>query len=107
VGGQNDQIHPAATAYGELVIRPKPVGDLRYVRSSYPTPQGLARSSWTKTGRRLDLKVTIPTNTTAEVWLPDGHVTASARAAFDRSEGSYAVFTVPSGTFTFTASSQA
>lgn len=95
-------IRPGETAYGSLVIQPKPVGDLSYVRSSYETPQGTARSSWTRTDDRFTLTVTVPANTTAEVWLPSGEVEAPPRATFDRVDGTYSVYTVPSGTFTFT-----
>jgi alpha-L-rhamnosidase len=97
-------IRPGETAYGSLVIQPKPVGDLSYVRSSYETPQGTARSSWARTDDRFTLTVTVPANTTAEVWLPAGDGTAEAppRATFRRVDGTYSVYTVPSGTFTFT-----
>ena len=97
-------IRPGTTGYGSLVIQPKPVGDLRYVRSSYETPQGIARSSWSRTGHRFTLTVTVPANTTAEVWVPGGHVGAPSRATFQRVAGEYAVYSVPSGQFTFTAS---
>jgi alpha-L-rhamnosidase len=98
-------IRSARTAYGALVIQPRPVGDLRYVRSSYETPQGTARSSWTRTAHRFTLEVTVPANTTAEVHVPtgDGRVTAPPRATFDRTDGQYRVYRVPSGHFTFTS----
>lgn len=98
-------IRPGALAYRELVVQPKPVGDLRYVTSSYETPQGTARSSWTRSADRFTMKVTIPANTTAEVHVPaddDNRVTASSRAIFDRIAGGYHVYRVPSGRFTFT-----
>lgn len=99
-------IRPGANAYRTLVIQPKPVGDLRHVRTSYETPQGTARSSWTRTGGRFALEVTVPANTTAEVWLPtgDGHATAPPRATFVREEKGHTVYSVPSGRFNFTAS---
>jgi alpha-L-rhamnosidase len=99
-------IRPGANAYRTLVIHPKPTGDLRHVRTSYETPQGTARSSWTRTGGRFVLEVTVPANTTAEVWLPtgDGHATAPPRASFVRVEKGHTVYSVPSGRFTFTAS---
>jgi hypothetical protein len=55
---------------------------------------------WTRTGHRLTLTTTVPTNTTAEVRVPTGggRVTAPARATFVRHDGQYAVYTVPSGT---------
>ncbi|MEV0714836.1 family 78 glycoside hydrolase catalytic domain [Asanoa sp. NPDC050611] len=97
---------PGAVAYDRLVFQPKAVGDLTYAKGSYGTPKGVARSAWTKSDRRFELTVTVPTNTTAEVWVPtvEGRsVPTPARARFDRVDGGYTVFTVPSGQFTFTA----
>ena len=93
------------TAYRELVIQPKVVGDLRFVKGSYTTPQGTARSEWTRTGDRLRLTVTVPPNSTAEVWVPTlgGRVAdAPRRAQFLRADAGYAVYRAPSGTYTFT-----
>ncbi|XVQ16126.1 alpha-L-rhamnosidase C-terminal domain-containing protein [Spirillospora sp. CA-255316] len=95
-----------STAYDKLIVQPNPVGDLRHVRGGYNTPQGPARSSWTKSGHRFELRSTIPANTTAEVRVPtDGYeeLRKPARATFLRTEGKYAIYSVPSGQFTFTA----
>jgi len=94
------------TAYRELVFQPKVVGDLTFVRGSYETPQGLARSEWTRKDGRFRLAVTVPPNTTAEVWVPtvDGAVLGTPhRARFLRMDGSYAVYRVASGSYTFLA----
>lgn len=93
------------TAYRELVIQPKVVGDLTFVKGHYVTPQGTARSEWKRDGNRLRLTVTVPPNTSAEVWVPTlgGRVTgAPHRATYRRSQDGYAVYRVPSGTYTFT-----
>ncbi|MFC5823272.1 family 78 glycoside hydrolase catalytic domain [Nonomuraea insulae] len=95
-----------STAYQKLIIQPKPVGDLTFVKGSYGTPQGLARSEWSRGQRTFRLTVEVPANTTAEVWVPakDRRPTASSqRATFLRMEGNYAVYGVPSGSFTFVA----
>lgn len=95
-----------STAYRDLLIQPKPVGDLTYVRGSYTTPQGVVRSEWSRGQRTFKLTVEIPPNTTAEVWVPAKErrlVAAPHRAAFQRMDGTYAVYSVPSGSFTFTA----
>ncbi|MBB2947243.1 alpha-L-rhamnosidase [Actinoplanes lutulentus] len=89
-------------AYRELVIQPKVVGDLTFVRGSYVTPQGTARSEWKRDGNRLKLTATIPPNTTAQVWVPTlgGRVARTPRrATFLRLDGGYAVYQVPSGTY--------
>jgi alpha-L-rhamnosidase len=97
---------PGAVAYRSLVIQPKPVGDLTFVRGSYRTPQGLARSEWTRNGGRFTLRVEVPANTTAEIRVPvtSGQARAdSARARFVRTDGGHAVYQVPSGRYTFTS----
>ncbi|WP_062352845.1 alpha-L-rhamnosidase [Herbidospora yilanensis] len=91
---------PGSIAYDKLVIQPKPVGDLVNAGSSYLTPHGLTKSSWTKEDGRFKLKVTIPANTTAEIRVPktdEQTVIAPSRATFVKNEGGYAVYTVPSG----------
>ncbi|MEU8238257.1 family 78 glycoside hydrolase catalytic domain [Actinoplanes missouriensis] len=92
-------------AYRDLVIQPKVVGDLTSVKGHYTTPQGTARSEWKRDGDRLRLTVTVPPNTTATVHVPTlgGRITGTPRrASYVRTAGGYAVFTVPSGTYTFT-----
>jgi alpha-L-rhamnosidase len=97
---------PGAVAYRSLVIQPKVVGDLTFVRGSYRTPQGTARSEWARAGSRLTLRIEVPANTAAEVWVPaqGGQPRVDrARAQFLRTDGGYAVYQVPSGRYTFTS----
>ncbi|SIQ77520.1 alpha-L-rhamnosidase [Micromonospora avicenniae] len=94
-----------SVAYRELVIQPKVVGDLTFVKGSYRTPAGLVRSEWSRTDSRFRLAVTVPTNTTAEVRVPlnGGHVAAAPeRADFVRVEGDHAVYRVGAGSYSFT-----
>ncbi|MET7750584.1 family 78 glycoside hydrolase catalytic domain [Micromonospora sp. NPDC005367] len=94
-----------SVAYRELVIEPKVVGDLTFVKGSYRTPAGLVRSEWSRTDGRFRLAVTVPTNTTAEVRVPlhGGHVTAAPeRADFVRVEADHAVYRVGAGSYSFT-----
>ncbi|MGR6919203.1 family 78 glycoside hydrolase catalytic domain [[Actinomadura] parvosata] len=97
---------PGTIAYRKLIIQPKPVGDLTSVKGSYHTPQGTARSEWTKDTRQFRLTVEVPPNTTAEVWVPAKNarsVVTPPRATFQRMNGNYAVYSVPSGSYTFSA----
>ncbi|WP_127505964.1 alpha-L-rhamnosidase [Actinoplanes solisilvae] len=99
------QAAPGSQAYDRLVFKPKPVGDLTKADGSYETPAGWARTSWTKKDGRFALSVTVPANTTAEVWLPATDkraVSASNRAVFQRIDGAYAVYAVASGAHSFT-----
>ncbi|MEV4840958.1 family 78 glycoside hydrolase catalytic domain [Nonomuraea sp. NPDC049486] len=95
-----------STAYRRLVIHPKPVGDLTFVKGGYDTPHGTVRSDWTKKAGRFTLTVEVPPNTAAEVWVPAGDrrlVAAPHRAAFLRMDGGHAVYEVASGSYTFAA----
>jgi alpha-L-rhamnosidase len=97
-------IRTSGTAYRSLVVKPKVVGDLTFVKGSYETPQGTARSSWTKGDGWFSLTVTVPPNTTAEIWAPllGGRIVhPPKRAMFDRVDSGYAVYRVGSGSYTF------
>ncbi len=95
-----------SSSYKKLVIKPQPVGDLTSAAGEHVTPQGKVASRWTLKRGRLVLDVSIPANTSAQVWVPTSdvdRVTASKRATFQRAEAGYAVFAVTSGDFTFTS----
>jgi hypothetical protein len=59
-----------SVAYKELVIKPEMVGDLTWVKSSYQSPYGEIRSDWEKSGTTVKMKVSIPVNSTALVYIP-------------------------------------
>jgi alpha-L-rhamnosidase len=56
--------------YKEMVVRPLPGGKLTQAQAEYATPYGLAKSSWSIDNGTLKLDLTIPTNTTATVIMP-------------------------------------
>jgi alpha-L-rhamnosidase len=93
-----------STQYRELVIKPRLVGDISFVKGSYRSPQGLIRSEWVKDVDRFDLTVEIPANTSAEVWVPrpyKNEVSKPKRAEFLRTADGYDVYQVGSGIYTF------
>jgi len=67
-------IRPAAgaIAFKDIVIRPEPVGDVMDVSASYLSPYGTISSQWVRHADSLTLTVSIPANTHATIWLPDG-----------------------------------
>ena len=109
-------IQPAADAVGfdKIVIRPQPVGDLRWARATYDSVRGKVSSAWEKTAGRFTLRVTIPANAQAIVYVPasdpdqiteGGKPVATAPGVrFLRSEGNPSVFSVGSGDYEFVAS---
>lgn len=99
------QADPGAVAYNKLIIRPAGVGNLTQAASTYNTPYGQASSSWAKTGSSLQLQVVIPVNTTATVQLPVNPVQpiATTGQGFQRFQNGYAVYSIGSGSYTFTS----
>lgn len=63
-------INAAAPGFGKIRIKPQPAGNLTYASGSYRSVAGTIQSSWRKEGGGYQLAVTIPPNTSAEVWIP-------------------------------------
>ena len=99
-----------STAYQELLIRPAVgagIDDIPCVEGSYTTPAGVASNRVVRSADGLEMTVTVPANTTAEVWVPstdEAEVAAPPRAEFLKVEDGYSVYTVGAGRFSFVAS---
>ncbi|WP_329039051.1 glycoside hydrolase family 78 protein [Streptomyces sp. NBC_01725] len=96
---------PGSVGYRDLVIDPRVAGDLTRAEGSYRTPYGEVRSKWTLKGGTFRLTVTVPPNTTAEVRLPEGVIRPHESpdgATAQNAEGGRRVYTVSSGTYSFT-----
>lgn len=96
---------PDSVAYRRLVVDPRIVGDLTHVEGSYRTPYGEATSRWTLKDGTFRLTVQVPPNTTAEIRVPTGSRApheVPRTADFQRVEGDRTVYTVTSGTYSFT-----
>jgi alpha-L-rhamnosidase len=63
-------IRPGVPGFKKIIIKPEPVGDLTWVKDSYDSIHGRIRSEWHKADGKFDLRVAIPANTTATVYLP-------------------------------------
>jgi hypothetical protein len=57
-------------AFNEIVIDPQIVGDVKSAATSYESPYGTIRCSWERTDKNYTLEVSIPANSTAEIYLP-------------------------------------
>lgn len=66
VGG----IEIGAPGYRKVIIQPQPHDNLTYATASLESAYGLIESRWRREGTQITVAVTIPPNTTAEVWLP-------------------------------------
>lgn len=93
-------INPAAPGFKKIIIKPQPAGDLTFAKGSYNSLYGKINSDWNITQGKFTLKVGIPANTSAEIWVPlkYGKVTGGKLL---REEKGYAVFATGSGNYTF------
>lgn len=94
-----------STAFQKITIRPEIVGDITWVKSSYQSSYGLIRSEWKKEQNILEMKVEIPANTSATIYLPtnqEGSVTKNGKktTVSKTADGKY-FCKVGSGTYIF------
>jgi alpha-L-rhamnosidase len=103
----------AAPGFKKIIIRPTPVGDLKWARASHDSMRGRIVSDWKREREKFILDVTIPANTTATVFIPAKNaadVTEGGRpldkatgVKFLRAEDDRIALAVESGEYRFTA----
>ncbi len=104
-------IQAGAPGFKRILIKPQPVGDISWVNAHYDSPYGRIVSNWKREKSRLSMEVTIPANTTAEIFVPakeaktvieSGKPAAEAEGVkFLRTQDAAVVFAVGSGTYRF------
>jgi len=67
---------PDAVGFDKIVIRPRPVGDLKWVKASYDSVHGKVVSEWSREAGRFNLRIRVPVGATATVTLPAKNGTA-------------------------------
>ncbi|HEV2436673.1 MAG TPA: family 78 glycoside hydrolase catalytic domain [Verrucomicrobiae bacterium] len=102
---------PAGPGFKQIIIHPQPVGDVAWVKASYHSIRGRIVSDWKSHAGKFTLRVKIPPNTTATIYLPAKSaesVTENGRTAtqangvnFLRMTDGCAVFGVKSGEYEF------
>jgi len=102
---------PGSAGFKKIVINPQPVGDVTWTRASFNSVRGKIVSDWKRDGDKFILKVTIPANTTATVFIPansadevleSGQPAAHSQGVnFLRMENGRAVFEIESGDYNF------
>ena len=112
LGGINYE--PGQPAFKHSIIKPRPLGDLTWVKAHHDSLYGRITSNWKLAGDRLIMDVTIPPNTTATIHVPAkdaAAVTESGKPAataagvkFLRVENGAALYDVGSGTYQFCGS---
>ena len=70
-------LDPAKPGYENVIVHPIPGGGFTWAQAKYDSIRGRIETAWKRRGPRLELKVTIPSNTTGTVYVP----TASENSA--------------------------
>ena len=104
------QCDASGPGFKRIIIRPSVVGDLTWARASYNSIRGRIVSNWERKGDRLELRVSIPANTTATVFVParspdevreNGQPLRRGRATLVRTGPDSAVCAIESGDYVF------
>jgi alpha-L-rhamnosidase len=106
-------IDPERPGYKQIVMRPRPGGELTSAAAELRSVYGPIRSAWTLKGDRFDWQITIPANTSATVYVPapagaevrEGGASADQAAGVRllRREADTAVYEVAAGEYHFSA----
>lgn len=104
-------VDPAAPGFKNIIIRPQPTGDLTWAEASHESPYGSIKVRWERFEEKFVLKVTVPANSTATVYMPvkKGGAVREGGIAAEQSKGvkyiervrDREVFAVESGTYSF------
>jgi alpha-L-rhamnosidase len=104
---------PAQPGFKHIVMKPRPVGDLQWVKATHCSPYGLISSEWQRTGGRFNWQIEVPANATATVSVPastldavteGGRPAAKARGIeFVTLADGFAVFRIGSGRYEFSS----
>jgi hypothetical protein len=101
----------SSAGFNKIIIKPAVIGDLSFASKSYDSPYGIIQTDWKIIEGNLNLKVTIPANTTAVIYLPareQSKITENNLPVdqvkdirYLKSENGYAVFRSGSGSYDF------
>lgn len=91
-------------------IQPSPCGDVRNAQTSYESPYGQIISEWTDTGENFCIRVSVPANCKADVYLPtrdvgkiteNGIILDKNNGWKYRLDGKYTIVETGSGNYNF------
>ncbi len=104
---------PENPGFRNIIMKPNPVGDLKYVKASYQSVSGFIRSEWNKTKDTFEWTITIPPDSHATIYIPaktesgvkeNGKKASSSEGVqFIGMEDGKAIYKLVSGTYHFTA----
>jgi len=102
---------PKEPGFKHIILKPQIFGTLNFAKASYNSVYGLIKSEWELKDKKLTWNISIPVNTTAEIYVPareGSDVTESKKSiensegiTYLRKEGSYIVYKAGSGDYKF------
>ncbi len=102
---------PSAPGYRHIIVKPQTKSPLNWVNAWHDSMYGRIETSWKREGSAVTLKVRVPANSSATIFVPAGDaskVTEGGVAAahangvkYLRTESGAAVYEVGAGTYTF------
>ena len=87
-----------SVAYEEIIIAPKPVGDIKWVNCSFNSPKGIISSQWKIEGDKFNLMIEVPENTVAKIIIPENY-RKSQSTVLDLNSQNYVDVKVKDGVF--------
>ncbi|WP_329214182.1 glycoside hydrolase family 78 protein [Streptomyces sp. NBC_00683] len=99
-------IAPGSPGFRKVLVRPRPGGGVTQAEGRFDSLYGPVTTRWKADTDGFALRVVLPANTTAEVWVPGGDERSAGQgsAKFLRLDDGCAVFSAGSGTHRFAAS---
>lgn len=104
-------IKAESPAFKKIIMKPEIIDGLKNVNASFNSPYGPISSSWKKNNKQFDWEITIPANTTAEVYLlalneksikeSGKNIANHADMIFIRQEGDKMIYSLNSGHYSF------
>lgn len=105
------QPDPDGPGFKKFIIKPEVVGDLTWAKASYNSIHGKIVSDWKRNENKFYIKVIVPVNTTAKIYIPandlnsifegDHPVDQSSQILYIKKDGDKYLFEVGSGTYQF------
>ncbi|MBN2290899.1 MAG: family 78 glycoside hydrolase catalytic domain [Pirellulales bacterium] len=102
--------------FKHFIIRPRPAGDMSFVEAEYQSIRGPIKCNWKRTGDDFSLKLHVPANTSATVYLPARQVNSISEGGQKvtevegvtllGTEGGQTAFKVISGNYVFLVSGE-
>ncbi len=104
-------INATAPGFTKFEIKPQPAGDLTWAKGHYDAIVGRISSEWEIKGTNLYLKVSVPANTLAKIYVPalsendilesDKPISEAFGLTFNQFHDGYAIFDASSGEYSF------